>query len=91
MGPASSLVPPWWYSGTCLLFSSSLVAQWDPVLPYYFPTCKFIRGGTVGPNSNLFLPYFTISSLVVQWEVLPSGTVGPTPAKLIPYMQIRPW
>ena len=53
------------------LFSSSLVVQWDPGLPYYFPTCKFIRGGTVGPNSNLFLPFFTISSLVVQWALPP--------------------
>ena len=85
-----------WHSGTCLLSSSSLVVQWDPPLPNFFPACNFIHGGTVGPTPALVLPYFTISSLVAQWDLpplwfLPSGTVGPTPAKLLPCMQFHPW
>ena len=87
-------ISPKWHSGTCLLCSSSLVVQWGPPLPNFFPTCKFIPGGTVGLTPALVLPYFTISFLVVQWDLpphyfFPSGTVGPTPAKLLPYMQIR--
>ena len=50
----------------------------------------------MGPTPALVLPYFTISSLVAQWDLpplwfLPSGTVGPTPAKLLPCMQFHPW
>ena len=88
-------ISPKWHSGTCLLSSSSLVVQWGPPLPNFFPTCNFIPGGTVGLTLALVLPYFTIYFLVVQWDLppcyfSPSGTVGPTPAKLPNYMQIRP-
>ena len=62
---------PYWYSEIRLLSSSSLVVQWDPVLPNYLPKCKFILGGTVRPTSALILPCFTISSLLVQWDLPP--------------------
>ena len=69
---------------------------WDRVRTSYFPTCKFICGATVEPNSTLFLPYSTISLIVVQWDpVLPNyfptckfihgGTVGPTSVLFLPY------
>ena len=53
-------------------------------------------GGTVRPTSALILPYFTNSSLLVQWALPPlhfllCGTVGPNPDKLLHYMQIHPW
>ena len=82
VGPASSLVPSQWYSGTqsCKTTSqhanSSLVGQWDPPLPNFFPTSQFLPSGTVGPAS---------------FQVPPSGTMGPIPAKLLPYMQIYPF
>ena len=49
----------------------------------------------MGPIPALVLTYFTISLLVLQWNLpplsfLPSGTVGPSSAKLFPYMQILP-
>ena len=102
VGPTPAPVLPYftvsskWHSGTCLLSSSSLEVQWDPPLPNFFPACNFIHGGTVGPTPALVLPYFTISSLVAQWDLhslqfLPSGTVGPNPAKLLSYMQICLW
>ena len=60
-----------WHSGARLLSSSFLVVQWDPPLPNFFPACNFIHGGTVGPTPALVLPYFTISSLVAQWDLHP--------------------
>ena len=71
VGLTSSLVFPYWYSGTCFLFSSSLVVQLDPALPNFFPTCKFVPADTVGPTPSLVCPYFTISSLMVQWDLPP--------------------
>ena len=69
VGPTSSLFLKYWYSETCLLSSSSLVVMWDPPLPNVFPTCKFIPCGTVMSIPAQLLPYFTISSLVAQWDL----------------------
>ena len=100
MGPASSLVPPKWYSGTqscqttSLHANSSLVAQWDPPLPNFFPTSQFL------PLWHMGNCLFSSSPPVVQWDpslpsffptckCIPSGTMGPTPAQILPYF-MRP-
>ena len=72
----------------------SLVVQWD-LPPLYFllsgtvgpsraklPYMHIVPGDTVGLIAALILPYFTISSLLAQWDMspllfFPSGTVGP--------------
>ena len=71
VGPVSSLVFPYWYSGTWILTSSSLVIQWDLALPNFFPTWKFVPGDAVGPIPALVFPYFMISFLVLQWDPPP--------------------
>ena len=89
-------IHPWWHCGTHLCPISSLFH-------------KFFCSGTVGPASSLFppndkvgpspaklLPYFMISSLVVQWGLptilfRPSDTMGPSLAKIHIYIQIHPW
>ena len=100
-------ISPKWHSGTCFLSSSSPSGiQWDLPPCYFFPKAivgptpaitspymQIVPGGTVRPISALFLPYFTISSLVAPnffttCKFVSGGTVRPIPCKPLPYCTI---